>query len=93
MADMGSESKAIKVGDWVWWTPAYGRPPEPQRIRFIDACSKPGIKEGVPVEQVSQAEFRNCVFSLENGRWAFGTNLVLLTETEVAQLEQREEAA
>jgi len=52
-----------------------------------------GVKYGIPVEQISKSEFRSCVFSLENGKWSFGTELVPLTESEVAQLEQQEEAA
>jgi len=70
------DKQYVKVGDTVMWSGSFGSAPEqPAKITQIDHCSGPHSKYGVPVEQVEVGELRNCCVSLDNGHWAYGTQL------------------
>lgn len=65
----------VKVGDKVFWAQARGRPPISAVIKYIDLCSRPGVKYGVPVDSVPANLLNTCCVSMTNGSWAYGTQL------------------
>lgn len=79
--------RILKVGDTVLWRQTYGSTRSiAAKITAIEACSRPGIKYGVPVDAVPESLVPSCVFDLDNGHYAFGTQIDLIEQ-------QMEEAA
>lgn len=87
------EPRKLKAGDWVWYPALYGRPPEPARIKHIDLCARPGAKYGVPVEEVFVIDLPRCTLDLDNGHFAYGHNLKVMTDAEIRALGLEEKAA
>lgn len=65
----------LKVGDTVNWHGAFGREPAKEaKVESIELC-KPGQKHGEPVNSVDWENVKNVVVDLDNGHWAYGTQL------------------
>jgi hypothetical protein len=69
-------SKILKVGDEVMWRGSFGNDaPKKARVEGIEVCPS-GSKYGDQVEEVEWSKCgRNVVVDLDNGTWAYGTQI------------------
>jgi hypothetical protein len=76
------KNKMLKVGDTVLWRGGWGREPEKRaKVTNIDKdCN--GDKYGTDTNEVewSLVDSHNVVVGLDNGHWAYGDQISLLTK-------------
>ena len=66
-------NKVIKVGDIVMHRGCFGADaPVRARVLEIELCKHEREKYGTPVNEVSLANLRRAVFTLDNDCWAYG---------------------
>jgi hypothetical protein len=69
------EAKTLKVGDKIMYRGSFGRGfPESVKIEGIELCEE-GEKYGVQVDEILWSLKDRCVFNLDNGKWAYGTQI------------------
>lgn len=86
--------KTIKVGDQVMWRGCWNQQPSiVATITGIELtpsffCTSPNIryKYGVPVNEVETANKDKCVFTLDNGHWAYGNQITPIAVNELAEM-------
>lgn len=75
---MGTTKQSkLKVGDFVMWRGAFGSEPQKRvKVEGIQKCPS-GSKSGRDVNSVdwSSVNSRTIVVDLDNGHWAYGTQL------------------
>ena len=67
----------LKVGDTVNWRGSFGSAPaQPAKVTGIEWCAV-GRKEGRPISSIQwdKVDSRRVVVDLDNGHWAYGTQL------------------
>lgn len=71
----------IKIGDTVIWRGIWGLDnPFPATVTGIELCERYHEKEGAPVNEIEIEYKDNCVFSLDNGHWAYGDQITITEE-------------
>jgi hypothetical protein len=66
----------LKVGDTVNWSGAWGSQfPMPAIVTDIQETDMPRSKYGREVESMDWDRMDYCVVTLDNGHWAYGTQL------------------
>lgn len=70
-------NSVLKVGDRVMWRGAFGFGPAKPAVVVDMQRVAPGDKYGDNVDEMPWDEVRRgyCVVSLDNGHWAYGTQL------------------
>lgn len=69
-------SENLKVGDTVLCRGGWGsEAPQPVTITHLELCVEPGDKYGVPVAELPWAEKDRAVMNLDNGHWAYGSQI------------------
>lgn len=71
-------AKTVKVGDTVKWCGSFGRAlPMEAVVTRMEITEEPRQKEGIPAEEVfwSLVRENKVVFSLDNGSWAYGSQI------------------
>lgn len=65
----------LKVGDKVMWRGGFGTEiPKVATVKSIELC-EPGEKYGEDVSEASWSERNRLVVDLDNGHWAYGSQL------------------
>lgn len=73
----------IKIGDSVLWSGCWGRDPQQRTtITEIEHCPNGG-KYGESVNEIDTNRKDECVFTLENGHWAYGYQIQLTNKKTV----------
>lgn len=66
----------ISIGDKVLYRGAFGRGPiEEVIVEHIEKC-EPGEKYGDPVDSISEPDLLHATFSMSNGFWAYGHQII-----------------
>ena len=66
----------FKIGDTVMWRGAFGTDAaKPAVIESIDRTERPHTKYGEPVEEMAWQDRNYCLVTLDNGHWAYGSQL------------------
>lgn len=71
------ENDILRVGDTVMWKGAFGtQPPVEAKIVGMEWCQL-GVKNGIRTSNIDwgKANSRQLVVDLDNGHWAYGTQL------------------
>ncbi len=72
--------QTIHVGDTVLWRGCFGSDsPKLAVIEYMELCKDIHMKEGEPVEEVTLQELPRAIVDLDNGHWAYGTQIQPLT--------------
>lgn len=72
--------KKIKTGDVINWRGAWGSAISKKAvITAIELCDAPGSKYGSPVNEITETDKDRGVFTLDNGHWAYGHQIDLIT--------------
>ena len=73
-----NNTRKIKVGDIITYRPCWGANPETTaEVLAIDLCEEEEEKYGEEVQEVDAKDVRRCCFTLNNGRWCYGTAVCL----------------
>lgn len=76
--DCKARQRVLKVGDEVIWRSGWGEgAPRPARVKRIEVDCNQLAEDGVLVDELpwGQVHTRSTVVDLENGSWAYGTQL------------------
>lgn len=66
----------IKIGDVVNWCGNFGTAPaRPAIVTEIELCQRERDKYGTPVNEIYTTLKNFCVFSLDTGNWAYGSQI------------------
>jgi hypothetical protein len=75
-------SDKLRIGDLVLWSGSWGRDvSEPACIEAMELCQE-GQKYGEEIEEIdwNSVKSRTLIVSLDNGHWAYGTQIERLYE-------------
>jgi hypothetical protein len=79
-----SNDKRLRISDMVWWRGSWGQ--EPPRTAIVTAITLTSgyDKDGVEYPQIewSQCNDRKVIVDLNNGHWAYGFQLLPVTDQE-----------
>ena len=78
------EPKILKEGDTVLWRDTTAK------VKSIELC-KEGEKEGVEVEEVCVDGEQHFVVTLDNGHWAYGSQIILMEDVKEFTEERKQE--
>lgn len=69
----------LEIGDKVMWRGCWGRDkPQVAYLRGFELCEKVGDKYGIPMSKIYKKDLNRCVVTLDNGHWAYGTQIDLI---------------
>jgi len=78
-------SDKIKVGDTVMHRGCWGADaPKKAVITSIELCKNEREKYGIDMQEVYAKDKDRCCFTLDNGHWAYGEQIDLITKTIIA---------
>ena len=88
-------TQVLSVGDVVSWSHAWGTAPfRPARVKRIEILLfNDGSDSGVPVDSVPWTKASDIIVDLDNGHWAYGTQLQPATAEDIAELQLEEAIA
>lgn len=71
----------IKIGDTIRWRGAFGYDdPKTAKIIYLELCENEHEKYGVPVEFISIKDKNRTIFDLDNGHWAYGSQIEIILD-------------
>lgn len=71
----------IKIGDTIIWNGTFGYDdPKTAKIIYLELCKNKHDKYGVPVEFISIKDKNRAIFNLDNGYWAYGSQIEIIQD-------------